>query len=52
MSAQGLDDYDSGDEREQEMISRIIDNTGPSPSRDILRQLYSAKLRINTFFLF
>ena len=28
-SAQGLDDYDSGDEREQQMISNIIDNSGP-----------------------
>ena len=51
MSAQGLDDYDSGDEREQQMISRIIDNAGPSPSRASKSQLYPAKLiiRINIF---
>ena len=39
-SANGLDDYDSGDEREQQIISRAIDNTGPVPSRDALSQLY------------
>ena len=42
-SAQGLDaDYDSGDEREQQIISRAIDNTGPVPSRHALSQLYPA----------
>jgi len=41
-SANGLDDYDSGDEREQQIISRAIDNTGPVPSRDALSQLYPA----------
>ena len=30
-SAQGLDDYDSEDEREQHTISRAINNTGPVP---------------------
>ena len=34
-STQGLDDCDSGDEREQQMISRIIDNSGPATSRGI-----------------
>ena len=32
-STQGLDEYDSGDEREQQMISNIIDNSGPATSR-------------------
>jgi len=41
-SANGLDDYDSGDEREQQIISRAIDNTGPVPSRDALSQLNPA----------
>ena len=41
-STQGLDDYDSGDEREQQMISRIIDNSGPATSRGILSLLYPA----------
>jgi len=41
-SANGLDDYDSGDEREQQIISRAIDNTVPVPSRDALSQLYPA----------
>ena len=31
-SAQSLDDNDSGDEREQQMISNIIDNSGPATS--------------------
>ena len=35
-SANGLDDYDSGDEREQQIISRAIDNSGPVPSRGTL----------------
>ena len=35
-SAQGLDDYDSGDEREEQMISNIIDNSGTATSRNIL----------------
>ena len=42
-SAQGLDDYDSGDEREQQMISNIIDNSGPATSRGVLSQLYPAR---------
>ena len=42
-SAQGLDDYDSGDEREQQMISNIIDNSGPATSRGVLIQLYLAR---------
>ena len=50
MSAQGLDDYDSGNEREQQKISRIMDNTGPSLSRGVLSQLYPEKLRIHIFF--
>ena len=43
-SAQGLDDDDSGDEREQQIISRAIDNvnTGPVPSRGAFCQLYPA----------
>ena len=39
-TAQGLDDYDSGDEREQQVISNIIDNGRPSSSRGVLSQLY------------
>ena len=42
-SAQGLDDYDSGDEREQQMISNIIDNSGPATSGGVLSQLYPAR---------
>lgn len=42
-SAQGLDDYDSGDEREQQMISNIIDNSGPATSRGVLSQLYPVR---------
>ena len=42
-SAQGLDDYDSGDEREQQMISNIIDNSSPATSRGVLSQLYPAR---------
>ena len=42
-SPQGLDDYDSGDEREQQMISNIIDNSGPATSRGVLSQLYHAR---------
>ena len=41
-SAQGLDDYDSGDEKEQQIISRAIDNNGPVHSRRALSQLYPA----------
>jgi len=33
VSANGLDDYDSGGEREQLIISRAIDKTGSVPSR-------------------
>jgi len=39
-SAQGLDDFYSGDEREQQIISRAIDNTGPVPSRCAFSQLF------------
>ena len=42
-SAEGLDDYDSGDERAQQMISNIIDNSGPSTSRGVLSQLCPAR---------
>ena len=42
-SAQGLHDYDSGDEREQQMVSNIIDNSGPATSRAVLSQLYPAR---------
>ena len=41
-SAQGLDDYDSGDEREQQIISRAIDSDGPVHSGRALSQLYPA----------
>ena len=41
-SVQGLD-YDSGDEREQQMISNIINNSGPATSRGVLSQLYPAR---------
>ena len=41
-SAQRLDDYDSGDEREQQIISRATDNTGPDILRRVLSQLYPA----------
>ena len=34
-SAQGLDDYDSGDEQEQQMILNITDNSGPTTSRGV-----------------
>ena len=39
-SASGLDDYNSGDKREQQIISRAIDNSGPVPSRGALSQLH------------
>ena len=42
-SAQVLDDYDPGDEREQQMISNIIENSGPATSRGVLSQLYPAR---------
>ena len=38
----GLDDYDSKDEGQQQTISRAIDSSGPAPSRGALRQLYPA----------
>ena len=41
-SANGLDDYDSGDERDQQTISRAIDNSGPVSSRGALSQLHPA----------
>ena len=31
-AAQGLDGYDSGEEREQQMISRTTDNSVPYPA--------------------
>ena len=40
--ANGLDDYDSGEERQQQIISRAIDKSGPVPSRAALSQLYPA----------
>ena len=40
---QGLDDYDSGDEQEQQMILNIIDNSGPATSRGVSSQLYPAR---------
>ena len=43
-SAQSLDDYYSGDEREQQMILNIIDNSSPATSsRGVLSQLYPAR---------
>ena len=36
------DDYDSGDEREQQIISRAIDKIGPVALRSALSQLYPA----------
>ena len=42
-SAQGIGDYDSGDEQEQQMISNIINNSGPATSRGVLSQLYPAR---------
>ena len=33
---------DSGDEREQQIISQAIDKTGPVPSEDALSSLYPA----------
>ena len=39
---QGLDDYDSGDEQEQQIIPRAIDSNGPVHSRHALSQLYPA----------
>ena len=41
-SANGLDNYDSGDKREQQIISRAINNSGPFSSRGVLSQLCSA----------
>ena len=38
-----LDEYDPGDEQEQQMISVIIDNSGPAMSRGVLSQLYPAR---------
>ena len=41
-SEQGLDDYDSGDENEQRMMSNIIDNArSASSSRQVLHLLSS-----------
>ena len=42
-SVQGLADYDSGDEREQQMISNIINKSGPATSRGVSSQLYHAR---------
>ena len=41
-SFSGLDHYDSVDEREKQIISRAIDNSGPVPSRGALGQLFPA----------
>ena len=41
-SVQGLDDYDSGDEREQQIISRAIYSNGPVHSTLACIQLYPA----------
>ena len=39
---EGLDDYDSGDENEQRMMSNIVDNAGStSTSRQVLHPLSS-----------
>ena len=41
---QGLDDYDSGDENEQKIMSNIIDNAKPaSTSRQVLHPLSSVQ---------
>ena len=43
-SKQGLDDYDSGDENEQKIMSNIIDNAKPaSTSRQVLHPLSSVQ---------
>ncbi|CAH3037292.1 unnamed protein product, partial [Porites lobata] len=43
-SEQGLDDYDSGDENEQKIMSNIIDNAKPaSTSRQVLHPLSSVQ---------
>lgn len=43
-SEQGLDDYDSGDENEQKIMSNIIDNAKPaSTSRKVLHPLSSVQ---------
>ena len=43
-SEQGLDDYDSGDENEQKIMSNIIDNAKPaSTSRQVLHPLPSVQ---------
>ena len=42
-SAQGLDNYNSGDEREQQVISKIIDSSSVAPTRGVLRQLFPLK---------
>ena len=47
-AAQGLDDYDSGDEREQQVISNIIDNGRPSLSRRPESAVSSKFLSINS----
>ena len=41
-SSRGLDHYDLVDEREKQIISRAIDNSGPVPSRGALSQLFPA----------
>jgi len=46
-SAQGLDDYDSGDEREEQMILNIIDNSTPATSTGVLSQLYPARSSVS-----
>ena len=43
-SKQGLDDYDSGDENEQKIMSNVIDNAKPaSTSRQVLHPLSSVQ---------
>ena len=42
-SAEGLNDYNSGDERKQQMISDIIYNSSLATLRGVLNQLYSAR---------
>ena len=43
-SAPGLDDNDSGDEREQQIILNIIDNSGPATSKRSIESTLSRKV--------
>ena len=45
-SANGLDDYDSGDEQEKQIISRAIDNSGPVPSRGAVNLALQIQLHL------